>query len=413
MGNGNTGFGGIDTGAYGSVTATLAAATGGDDTANITVFIKTLTSGSGGLGQIPAQSYNCTGATLDVSSKRVTIEGVGQVSKITNTATSGTAANSTFYVTGSNTVGADWCEISNLFLEGNSTGGMGLYVYNVNEGDLTNLRVDGFTAPAGWGVGVNLAQYCFSWVIKNPVITNCAYAGLALQSASNANTVIGGWIYDMPSGSYGVRILSANGNNLIGTIIQGSGSGGGDGVELNGKNNRLIGCWIENNGTGVYINEADSVIDGCWFSSQANWDLDIYGTGAVIRNCHFDTTAKIRLNSGSTETVFENCTGLSGATITDNSGGKFVIRNCPGYNPVGSSVPGTAFALPASGTAWTNDTGVDGTLYVTAVGTVTDVVVNGVTVGSSLVVGQSIPVKAGSSLTLTYSAAPTLVFVGD
>ena len=104
---------------------------------------------------------------------------------------------------------------------------------------------------------------------------------------------------------------------------------------------------------------------------------------------------------------------MSNLTITDSSGGKFAIRNCPGYNPVGSAVPGTAFALPASGTAWTNNTGVDGTLFVTAAGTVTDVVVQGVTVGSSLAVGQQFHIPAGGTFTLTYSAAPTLVFVGN
>lgn len=45
--------------------------------------------------------------------------------------------------------------------------------------------------------------------------------------------------------------------------------------------------------------------------------------------------------------------------------------------------------------------------------TVTDVVVQGVTVGSSLAVGQSFFVPAGGTFTLTYSAAPTLVFVGN
>ena len=89
------------------------------------------------------------------------------------------------------------------------------------------------------------------------------------------------------------------------------------------------------------------------------------------------------------------------------------VRNCPGYNPVGSSVPGTAFALPASGTAWTNNTGVDGTLFVTGAGAVTDVVVQGVTVASSLSVGQSYFVPAGGTITFTYTTAPTLVFVGN
>ena len=100
---------------------------------------------------------------------------------------------------------------------------------------------------------------------------------------------------------------------------------------------------------------------------------------------------------------------FSNAGITASS----VIRNSPGYNPVGASVPGTAFTLPLSGNAWTNNTGVDGTLFVTAAGVVTDVVVQGVTVASSLAVGRTFFVPAGGTITFTYSSAPTLVFVGN
>ncbi len=89
------------------------------------------------------------------------------------------------------------------------------------------------------------------------------------------------------------------------------------------------------------------------------------------------------------------------------------FKNVKGINPAGSTVPGTAFSLPASGTAWTNNTGVDGTLFVTGAGVVTDVVVQGVTVASSLSVGQSYFVPAGGTITLTYTTAPTLVFVGN
>ena len=89
------------------------------------------------------------------------------------------------------------------------------------------------------------------------------------------------------------------------------------------------------------------------------------------------------------------------------------IKDSPGLNPAGATAPWTAFSLPVSGTAWTNNTGVDGTLYCTAAGTVTDVVAQGVTVASSLAVGQSFFVPAGGTITFTYSSAPTLVFVGD
>lgn len=90
-----------------------------------------------------------------------------------------------------------------------------------------------------------------------------------------------------------------------------------------------------------------------------------------------------------------------------------VIRDNPGYNPVGSAVPGTAFAIPASTVTWTNTTGVDGILYVSAAGTTTVVVVNGVNIPiGAFVAGQSFQIPVGGTITLTYSIAPTLTFVG-
>ena len=122
------------------------------------------------------------------------------------------------------------------------------------------------------------------------------------------------------------------------------------------------------------------------------------GTGAVgqasVHDVSFPTAGTAFLNIGDSAAILR-------------------VSQCPGVNPVGSSVPGTAFSLPASGTAWTNQTGVDGTLFVTGAGVVTDVVVQGVTVASNLSVGQSFFVPAGGTITFTYSSAPTLVFVGN
>ena len=384
-----------------------------DDTAAILDADAALVT-SGGELWYPEGAYNLTGQSPATSGKRVKIAGAGQSAKLVNTATSSSIGTSTFYIDNSNTVGGDWIEIADLYLEGNSTCGMGVYLQAVNQGRLTNLRVADFTAPAGWGVGINLAQYVFACLVTEPVITGCAYAGIFIQNGSNANQIIGGWIYNNAGSAFGVRILSANGNEFFGTIIQGSGSTGQGGVELGGRDNKLTGCWIENNAIGVYANEPGSVIRDCFFSSNST-DIAIESgaSDVLITGCHFDTTPVITIAAGSSGTVFENCTGLVAGSITDSSGGKFVVRNCPGYNPVGAAIPGTAFALPASGTAWTNETGVDGTLVVTGAGTVTDVVLQGVTVGSSLAVGQSFFVPAGGTFTLTYSAAPTLVFVGN
>jgi hypothetical protein len=91
----------------------------------------------------------------------------------------------------------------------------------------------------------------------------------------------------------------------------------------------------------------------------------------------------------------------------------FTIRGVTGFNPVGSAIPGTAFAIGASGVPTHNYTGVDGVIYVTGLGTVTAVSINGVAVSGTLSRDSSFPLKSGGTLTITYSVAPTLVFVGD
>lgn len=107
-----------------------------------------------------------------------------------------------------------------------------------------------------------------------------------------------------------------------------------------------------------------------------------------------------------------NLTGAisMGATL----GGSLRLRNNAGYNPVGSSVPGTAFALAATTVAWANTTGVDVELYCTAAGTVTAVAISGVTVCSTaLTVGQRFRVPANGTFTVTYTGAPTFAVVGE
>jgi hypothetical protein len=96
-----------------------------------------------------------------------------------------------------------------------------------------------------------------------------------------------------------------------------------------------------------------------------------------------------------------------------NASSSTVIRNVAGYNPRGSAVPGTAFAIGATTVAATNNTGVDGTLYCTAAGTVTAIAVNGVTVQTAMVIGDTFRLAAGGTFTITYTVAPTMVFVGD
>lgn len=376
-----------------------------DDTAAITNAISAGLA-DGGVVVLPPGTYNSNGQTVTLNGKRLKISGSGQSAELVSTATTSATDTSCLSIVGGNTIGGDWIEISDLQLKGSSTSGFGVDLSNVSQSALTNLRVNGFVAGSGWGVGLNMGTYTFSCVVTNPVITDCAYAAIMMQGSANANVILGGWLYNNPSGSFALRIFSSNGNRVIGTIFQGVANNQG-GVELSGQNNSLIGCWLEDNDQAIYANEPDSIIDGCFFSGNGT-DIAVQSgsSNLLVRNCHFATTPSITLAAGSTNTIFENCTGLALADIVDSSGGSFKLINNPGVNPVGSL---GAVTMPASGTAYTNSFGVDATVYVEG-GTVTGVAVGGTATGA---IAGAFRVAAGQAITLTYSAAPTWVWLGD
>jgi hypothetical protein len=86
------------------------------------------------------------------------------------------------------------------------------------------------------------------------------------------------------------------------------------------------------------------------------------------------------------------------------TGGIPIMRDNFGFNPRGALGPP---AVPATNVAYTNDYGVDCSVYV-AGGTVTAIKVNGATTGIT-----SGHVSAGRTVSLTYSSAPSWVWIGE
>lgn len=175
-------------------------------------------------------------------------------------------------------------------------------------------------------------------------------------------------------------------------------------TDTNLCNISMTGCYLVTQSQKAFINgnlpngvsiEATNCL---WVGTQTNLAQEVLsasGTGSLV------------IKGGNTSLG-------SGSTLVPFGGvGTYDVTVRLSDYPQGFTSTGTPFALPASGTAWTNNTGVDGTLYVTAAGTVTDVVIDGVTVASSLSIGQAFFVPAGGTITFTYSAAPTLAFVGN
>jgi hypothetical protein len=265
---------------------------------------------------------------------------------------------------------------------------------------------------------------------------NIAIEVLNLNGTSSDITIEGNKAvnpgYGIVATATGTVGLSISNNTVVGTFI-GAGIVVAYATNLGIANNTLAACQNTAVQLGLYGVVSSGVVDATVSDNRAYNDVTQNAIG-LFENCTrvlltgnrcYDSqgsqTQWLALNiqdAAATDiTVEDNDFTLWGGNtspVSCNSGAtRVVFRNNKGYNPVGASVPLTAWSIPGSTTVWTNNTGVDGTLYVTAVGAVTAVHVNGVAVQTSLLVGQTFKIKALGTFQLTYSSAPTLVFVGD
>lgn len=122
-----------------------------------------------------------------------------------------------------------------------------------------------------------------------------------------------------------------------------------------------------------------------------------------------ENTYAVQEHGAYTGNVYYGNTFPAGTTgiFSLNAGGTSICRDNVGYNPRGHAV--TQPAVPASGTAQTNFSGADCTVYVTG-GTVSAVAIGGTATGLT---SGPFRVAAGQTITLTYSAAPTWQWFGD
>lgn len=210
---------------------------------------------------------------------------------------------------------------------------------------------------------------------------------------------------------------------------------GQPGINITGAAHlRITDCDIYFNQThGVQINDDATngamLIQGCHFyqnnrnSAASTYEINNLSTHGllVIRDNTFETGVGGGSNQVAASIASPNF--WQGLSVQDNvfNGGsptfspamiqKTVIRNNPGYNPVGSV---SAPTVPASGTAQQNDRGVDCTVIIATLGTLTAVAIGGTAITAAPAVGSSYRLPALQTITLTYSgAAPTWQWFGD
>jgi len=238
--------------------------------------------------------------------------------------------------------------------------------------------------------------------------------------------------YPGPGGNHVVLIESgSNGDpghiTFNGGIIEG---GQGAGLAVTGGFEILAqGTHFFNNGTyGVDILGGDAIkLNNCTFDtngtagSSGRYDLqNTTGGNVTINDCYFRTAQGS--TAGKTNAVVNDTSSGFMSMVncqfkgTDYSGGNIfasypkVVRDCPGFNPIGDIGAPTIGASPYTSPSQS----VDYTAYIKG-GTVSSIAVAGTTTGLTLATGEyvTVHVKAGQTVTLTYSVTPTWIWAGD
>lgn len=200
----------------------------------------------------------------------------------------------------------------------------------------------------------------------------------------------------------------------------------------------IVGCNILNtfattgttNGV-LCTNAADILISGCRVSGWTNGvqitPITSVTAPVIVGNIigssggYGVNTVGILLNAGTyaSQTIVGNNLMNNTTAITDNTtvnttaNNNRIIQKNQGFNPKSTVAQP---AVPATTVAVFNSTGVDCTVYVKA-GTLTVITVGGVatgiTVGSGATgIAYAIPVAANQSIAITFTVAPTWIWVG-
>jgi hypothetical protein len=290
--------------------------------------------------------------------------------------------------------------------------------------------------PAGGGFGHhNRISYC-----SFDGAQNIGYGGGGWATSSDENywnacdfQYLGGSTAPA-SASFPVMLYDQAGlqhvENCVFVGSRGSGSVQVTGFQSQSANqSKVIGCTFDGvGGDNIYIAGTDAVIVGNTCTSvgdqcpNAGASAGIHLQFGALR-C---TVTGNNISSSSTNgrtgwLIYEQQIGSSGSnTIRGNTlhtvgtlgtaalvtaGVASLVSGNIGYNPVGSLGPPT---VPGSTTVLVNPYNVNASVFVTG-GTVTVIAVNGVTTGQ--ITGQ-FTVPAGGSIKLTYSVAPTWVWIG-
>ena len=307
--------------------------------------------------------------------------------------------------------------IAHLYLNGNSQAGVGGLDLVSSYGALVeHVRMRYLTGIAVHWDGISGAFGAYNYLVNCHITDGVGASAVGVQTDSSEwLTVLGGHIgYYQTAGNTAVLLQNLN-NRVIGTSF--------DYVDTAVKlafagRNHVIGCQFDRGFTRfVYLESAAGcVVANNFFGVLSGSGTDIIRADGANNDKSIIANNTVEASSGWTN-FYHEYAGIGGVnTVADNdTGGTAIvqvtglIRNNHGYNPVGKLAAQPT--VPASGTAYVNSTGIDCTVYLTG-GTFTgNHQIGGQSIGNST--ATVLRVAAGQSVTLTYSAAPTWLWIGD
>ena len=279
-----------------------------------------------------------------------------------------------------------------------------------------NLRAtnNSLDCGSGSGSGINFPHSYDAEILNNTIVQ-----GLLVNDTNIADNVLisGNHILNAspPAGYAGIRVAGTNAkivdNDINVTSNDGIGSAGGmtnftvsGNVIYSSNTGGPIGSAINDNGgsgSTITANICDGVAsEGFLYAFSTTGTLQTIAANSVQGGC-YDA-----INDTGTKNSFLGNNLDPYNIVVARSSTSCVLKDNRNYNPTG---PQTAPAIPASGTALANPFPFDCTVYVT-VGTVTAIAVGGTATGLT---SGSVVVPAGETITLTYTVAPTWVWIGD
>jgi hypothetical protein len=248
-----------------------------------------------------------------------------------------------------------WIKLTNFWFEashGGVAGGNGIQIDNC----LTAYFVNGYVATSSTGINIIGGR---DIKFQNIVCMNNWLRGVVLSGATGP--------FDINFKDCSFDSNSQGANNNVGHFLVGGST----------VNVRIIDCYF---GQSI-LSRANKPSYALELSVAFNNDVQVKG-------CKF--------------TAADYATGIVGGTQAFVGG---MFRDNKNLNPRGNVSP----AVPATTVAQTNNTGVDATVYI-AGGTVSAIAVMGVTTGLT---AGTFRVPVGQTITLTYTVAPTWVWIGE